>query len=188
MAAAPRLFHQAQTLTLNFLSPFSYRRSKFHHILSLYKSSLVLSYQSNPRIRPVQCFSVNGNALDEAREAIVSLLKEHGASEKDSIFIASNSPKYMEMIVDSVCELDDLQLWDSWDNGLMKQEEMEISGLSFAKKVHYMAKSKGDKGILPFLESLGVKLSSAKVIVSYLQSDTLPNLLKKVLACFSFFL
>lgn len=103
------------------------------------------------------------------------------------MFIASNSPKYMEMIVDSVDELDALDLWDSWDNGLMKQEEPEISKLGFGKKVYYMAKSKGDKGILPFLESLGVKLSSAKVIISYLQSDTLPNLLDKVLVCSSFY-
>jgi hypothetical protein len=50
------------------------------------------------RINAVQCFSGNGNA----REVIVFLLKEHGASENDSIFIALNSPKYMEIIVDSV--------------------------------------------------------------------------------------
>jgi hypothetical protein len=41
--------------------------------------------------------------------------------------------------------LDNFQVWDFWDNGLINQEETEISRLSFEKKVYYMAKSKGIK-------------------------------------------
>ncbi|XP_078182268.1 mitochondrial transcription termination factor family protein isoform X2 [Carex rostrata] len=182
---AIRLLHQAPTLTLSLtlLSPSNHHRSKFLHLFSLHNTPIPpLSYKFKPHnILPVQCFSLNGELRNEAHEAIVSLLIEHGASEEDAIFIASNSPNYLQMILDSVHELDELGLWDSWNNGLFKQEGIEISGLGFGKKVYYMAKCKGDKGILPFLESLGVKLSSAKVIVSYLQSDTLPNLLNKFL-------
>lgn len=43
-----------------------------------------------------------------------------------------------------------------------------------------MAKQKGDKGMLPFLESIGLTLSSATHLARYLSSNSLPILINKV--------
>ncbi|KAJ8492865.1 hypothetical protein OPV22_014586 [Ensete ventricosum] len=118
-------------------------------------------------------------AVDEAREAVVEILQEFGASQEDSICIAANSPCYVEMLVGNVQELDELGLWGSWNNEIV-EENVDMSRLSFRKKVYYMAKSKGDKGVLPYLESIGVKLSSALLISRYLSSERLPQLINKV--------
>ncbi|RRT60056.1 hypothetical protein B296_00012379 [Ensete ventricosum] len=118
-------------------------------------------------------------AVDEAREAVVEILQEFGASQEDSICIAANSPCYVEMLVGNVQELDELGLWGSWNNEIV-EENVDMSRLSFRKKVYYMAKSKGDKGVLPYLESIGVKLSSALLISRYLSSERLPQLINKM--------
>lgn len=120
-----------------------------------------------------------GSAMVEAREAIMEILREYGASEEDTRRIASNSPQYLDMIVGNVRELDEHSLWSSW--GSDKEEGREdIASLSFREKVRCMAKSKRDGGLLPFLESLGVKQSSAMLIARYLASEKLPDLIDKV--------
>lgn len=120
-------------------------------------------------------------AVDEAREAVVEILREFGASQEDSVYIAANSPCYVEMLVGNVQELDELGLWGSWNSEIV-EGNVDMSALSFRKKVYYMAKSKGDKGVLPYLESIGVKLSSALLIARYLSSEKLPQLIDKVRA------
>ncbi|XP_064999564.1 transcription termination factor MTERF2, chloroplastic-like isoform X2 [Musa acuminata AAA Group] len=118
-------------------------------------------------------------AVDEAREAVVEILREFGASQEDSVYIAANSPCYVEMLVGNVQELDELGLWGSWNSEIV-EGNVDMSTLSFRKKVYYMAKSKGDKGVLPYLDSIGVKLSSALLIARYLSSEKLPQLIDKV--------
>ncbi|XP_028090547.1 transcription termination factor MTERF4, chloroplastic [Camellia sinensis] len=129
----------------------------------------------------------------DAREAVSEILQEFGASKEDSIHIAMRSPKYLAMLVESVRDLDDLSLWNSWsrrrrrndDENIGKEkeeeeEEEEKSLLSLKEKVYYMGMEKGDKGMLPFLESLGMTLPSATHLARYLSSQTLPNLIHKV--------
>lgn len=120
-------------------------------------------------------------AAEEAREALVDLLREFGASEEDSIRISSNSPKYIDMLLASVRELDDHGLWGSWSSGIDEGgEKGDLSSFDLKSKVYYMAKSKGDKGMLPFLESVGLKLSSAMLIARYLSLQSLPEIIDKV--------
>ncbi|XP_077222406.1 mitochondrial transcription termination factor family protein isoform X1 [Tasmannia lanceolata] len=111
----------------------------------------------------------------EARKAVSEILKESGVSEEESLEMALNSPKYVKMLIDSVCELDESSLWDSW-----KIEKEDIGSLSFKEKVFYMAKEKGDKGILPFLESVGLNQSSLMHVARYLSSEKLVDLIDKV--------
>lgn len=123
-------------------------------------------------------------ATAAAREAISEILQEFGASKEDSIDIALRSPKYLAMLLESVRELDDLSLWTtrtgSQEGG--GGEEEESSPLSSLKdKVYYMAKEKIDKGKIPLLESLGLGLPSATHLARRLSSQTLPNLITKVL-------
>ncbi|KAL6996080.1 hypothetical protein U1Q18_006216 [Sarracenia purpurea var. burkii] len=130
---------------------------------------------------------------EEARQAVSEILQEFGASKEDSMDIVLQSPKYLEMLIDSVRDLDELSLWNSWTRRRRKneqsnsEEEEEAKDpplptlLSLKEKVYYMAKEKGDKGIIPFLESLGIGLPSATHLARYLSSETLPNLIHKVL-------
>ncbi|XP_072995924.1 uncharacterized protein [Typha latifolia] len=124
--------------------------------------------------------SADSSVVDEAREAVEGLLLEFGASEEDSISIAMDSPRYVEMLVANVRELDEYRLWGSWSSGMGEEGKVDFYVLDFKKKVYYMAKSKGDKGMLPFLESIGLKFSSATLIATYLASETLPELIDKV--------
>ncbi|XP_060206123.1 transcription termination factor MTERF2, chloroplastic [Lycium barbarum] len=119
----------------------------------------------------------NGTAEDveecEAREAVSCYLQELGVSNEESMEIALNSPKYVSMLIDSVRDLDDFSLWNSWST-------TDDEKPPFKRKVYLMAKQKGDKGMLPFLESIGLTLSSATHLARYLSSKTLPTLIDKV--------
>ncbi|PKU62029.1 transcription termination factor MTERF5, chloroplastic [Dendrobium catenatum] len=122
-----------------------------------------------------------GSAMEEAREAIIDILREYGASEEDTRMIALNSPQYLDMIVGNVRELDEHSLWSSWGRGSDAEEGGDdIASLSFREKVRCMAKSKRDGGLFPFLESLGIRHSSAMLIARYLASEKLPDLIDKV--------
>ncbi|KAJ6846517.1 uncharacterized protein M6B38_281920 [Iris pallida] len=110
----------------------------------------------------------------QAREVLFELLKEFGASEEESIQVASNSPSYVASLVEDVLELDSHSLWGSWSVG------EDASSLSFKRKVYLMAKSKGDGGLLPFLESIGLKHSSSMIVARYLSTERLPELITKV--------
>lgn len=79
------------------------------------------------------------------------------------------------MLIDGVDDLDD---WNSWASAAASSDAVE-----FKKKIQQMAEQKGDNGILPFLESVGLSLSSATHLARYLSSsdsNVLPLLIEKV--------
>nr|XP_025876198.1 uncharacterized protein LOC107276037 isoform X2 [Oryza sativa Japonica Group] len=118
----------------------------------------------------------------EAERAVAELLREHGASPADAASIAARAPGYAAMLADGVRELDELGLWESWSSGAGAGREVEMAGLGFGRKVYYMgkAKSRRDRGVVPLLESVGVRLSSAKLIAPYVSAAGLPVLIDRI--------
>ncbi|KAI3464178.1 hypothetical protein Pfo_020841 [Paulownia fortunei] len=119
--------------------------------------------------------------LEDAREAVREYLEQVGVSRDDASHISFNCSSYLNMLIDGVDDLDD---WNSWALAAASPSQ-EITGgaLEFKKKVYRMAEQKGDNGILPFLESLGLSLSSATHLARYLSSSdskSLPLLIHKV--------
>ncbi|MBA0694300.1 hypothetical protein Goari_004611, partial [Gossypium aridum] len=121
--------------------------------------------QSNP-------YNQTPHDLTQARESISEYLQELGLSLEDSISISSNSPKYVQMLVDGVKELEE---WNAWNNS-----NGEGDSLGFKEMIIYMAKEKGDNGKVAFLESVGLPLSSAMSVARYLSSESLPSIIRKV--------
>ncbi|KAK1422891.1 hypothetical protein QVD17_18180 [Tagetes erecta] len=146
----------------------------------LLSSSVDLRWLNNKRIRssirPLYFSSTASVGYEDesmqkqaAIEAVSDILRENGISEEESIEIAVKSPKYVEMLMDSVGELD--ELFDS-----------SKSCFGYKEKVFEMGKQKGDKGLVPLLEGMvGLPLPSAMHIARYVSAHTLPsNLLHKV--------
>ncbi|TYH13401.1 hypothetical protein ES288_A06G136900v1 [Gossypium darwinii] len=121
--------------------------------------------QSNP-------FNQTPHDLTQARESISEYLQELGLSLEDSISMSSNSPKYMQMLVDAVKELEE---WNAWNNS-----NGEGDSLGFKEMIIFMAKEKGDNGKVAFLESVGLPLSSAMSVARYLSSESLPGIIRKI--------
>ncbi|KAK9099702.1 hypothetical protein Scep_023132 [Stephania cephalantha] len=121
--------------------------------------------------------TIGGEGLEiaEAREAVSEILRKSGVSEEESLEIALNSPVYVSMLVESVRDLDEHSLWDSW-----RVEGEEASEFSFREKVFCVAKEKGDGGMLAFLESVGLNPSSSTHVARYLASEPIPELIEKV--------
>ncbi|KAI9115216.1 hypothetical protein K1719_013535 [Acacia pycnantha] len=113
------------------------------------------------------CRNFESVELQEALNAVSKLLREFGVSEEESYSIASNSPKYLRMLVNEVREKDELSMW-----------EKQID--AFQEKVVHIAREKGDNGKVAYLESLGLSLSSAMNVARYLSSETLATLILKV--------
>ncbi|GKV26772.1 hypothetical protein SLEP1_g36007 [Rubroshorea leprosula] len=111
--------------------------------------------------------------LSQAQESISDFLQEQGLSLEESLSVASNCPRYVKMLVDSIRDLEE---WNSLNNS----GECEGKKLGFKKMVISMAKEKGDNGKVAFLESLGLSLSSAIGVARYLSSEPLPALNHKV--------
>jgi mTERF domain-containing protein len=84
------------------------------------------------------------------------------------------------MLVDGVKELDELGLWASWSAGAGARVGAEMGALGFGRKVYFMGRSRRDGGIVPLVESLGVRLSSAKLIAPYIAAEGLPVLIDRV--------
>ncbi|XP_028805770.1 transcription termination factor MTERF2, chloroplastic [Neltuma alba] len=118
-------------------------------------------------LRATSCSNIESGELPEAQNALSKLLQEFGISEEESNSIASNSPKYLSMLVDEVWERDELSMW-----------EKQIDG--FQDKVVHIAREKGDNGKVAYLESLGLSLSSAMNVARYLSAETLTTLILKV--------
>ncbi|PWZ14314.1 Transcription termination factor MTERF2, chloroplastic [Zea mays] len=122
----------------------------------------------------------------EAEAAVADLLREGGASADDAAAIAARAPAYAAMLADGVRELDELGLWASWSSGasarlgLSGVVEMEMGRLGFRRKVYLMGRSRPDHGVVPLLESLGVRLSSAKLIAPYVAAAGLTVLIDRV--------
>lgn len=86
------------------------------------------------------------------------------------------------MLIESVDDLDD---WNSLAAAAAASPGPSSGGgdVEFKKKVSQMAEQKGDKGVLPLLESIGLSLSSASHLARYLsssKSNELPRLIHKV--------
>ncbi|XP_047975697.1 transcription termination factor MTERF2, chloroplastic isoform X1 [Salvia hispanica] len=112
------------------------------------------------------------NRVGEAREAVAEYLQKYGASREEANCVSSNCPSYLSMLIDGV---DDL---DGWNSLAAAAENVE-----FKRKVSQMAEQKGDKGVLPFLESIGLSLASASRLARYFspsKSNALPRLIHKV--------
>ncbi|KAF8759262.1 hypothetical protein HU200_010298 [Digitaria exilis] len=122
----------------------------------------------------------------EAEAAVAELLRESGASPADAAAIAARAPAYAAMLADGVRELDELGLWASWSSGAGAlvgcggAVEMDIGRLGFRRKVYLMGRSRRDRGVVPLLESVGVRLSSAKLIAPYVAAAGLPVLIDRV--------
>ncbi|KAL6656475.1 hypothetical protein ACP70R_007301 [Stipagrostis hirtigluma subsp. patula] len=113
----------------------------------------------------------------EAEAAVAELLREEGASPADAAAIAARAPAYAAMLADGVRELDELGLWASWSG---PGAGAEVGGIGFGRKVYHMGRSGRDRGVVPLLESVGVRLSSAKLIAPYVAAAGLPVLIQRV--------
>ena len=118
--------------------------------------------------------------IGEARAAVVELLLESGASAEDAFQIVVKAPRYVGMLVDSVRELDEHSLWGSWADDSEEGELLDSGRVGFRKKIYLIAKKKGNGGVVPLLESVGLKQSSSLLIARYLESQRLPELIRKV--------
>ncbi|CAL5062891.1 unnamed protein product [Urochloa decumbens] len=122
----------------------------------------------------------------EAEAAVAELLRESGASPADAAAIAARAPAYAAMLADGVRELDELGLWASWSSGAGAlvgpggAVEMDMGRLGFRRKVFLMGRSRRDHGVVPLLESVGIRLSSAKLIAPYVAAAGLPVLINRV--------
>ncbi|XP_010259935.1 PREDICTED: transcription termination factor MTERF2, chloroplastic isoform X2 [Nelumbo nucifera] len=153
--------------------------SKTYLKFERFNYSLLFNRLSDTRQR-ASIVEHGGNSDDEelvleAREAVAEVLQEGGVSKQESLDIVSNSPKYVKMLIDGVHDLDEHSLWKSWS-----AEGEDVESLSLKKKVFYMAKEKGDNGMLPFLESIGLNPMVSTHVARYLSSEKLPNLINKV--------
>ncbi|XP_030476441.1 transcription termination factor MTERF4, chloroplastic [Syzygium oleosum] len=119
------------------------------------------------------------DSASSARDAVSRLLHlEFGLSSDDASRVASNAPDYIRSLIDGVRELDELSLWDSsWKSAPLVSAS---TAAGFREKVAFLAKQRGDRGKVAFLESIGLPLSSALFVARSVSSDSLPTLLRKV--------
>eukprot|EP01018_Ginkgo_biloba_P025060 Gb_01512 [translate_table: standard] len=115
--------------------------------------------------------------LKEAYEVIAELLHESGISKEDAMAISIKAPVYTQELVDAVHELDELDLWSSWQ-AVSGGDGVEDD--TFKNKTLRIARRKGDRGLVPFLESIGVKPSSTSHVSRYLSSEPLICLIEKI--------
>lgn len=124
------------------------------------------------------------DCASSARDALSRLLHlEFGLSSDDASRVASNAPDYIRSLIDGVRELDELSLWDSsWKSTplLVSSASASASAVAgFQEKVVFLAKQRGDRGKVAFLESIGLPLSSALSVARSVSSNSLPSLLRK---------
>ncbi|KAM0911961.1 hypothetical protein ACQ4PT_013136 [Festuca glaucescens] len=148
---------------------------------------LRLRLQPRPRVTTSTTPSAASTSLSSARgdpreaeAAVAELLRDHGASPADAAAIAARAPGYAAMLADGVRELDELGLWASWSAGAGARAGAEMGALGFGRKVYFMGRSRRDGGVVPLVESLGVRLSSAKLIAPYVAAEGLPVLIDRV--------
>nr|XP_051185198.1 transcription termination factor MTERF6, chloroplastic/mitochondrial isoform X2 [Lolium perenne] len=150
-------------------SPAPPLRTQPHHS----PTPLRLRLQPRRRVTTASLSSARGDPR-EAEAAVAELLRDHGASPADAAAIAARAPGYAAMLADGVRELDELGLWASWSAGA------EMGALGFGRKVYFMGRSRRDGGVVPLVESLGVRLSSAKLIAPYVAAEGLPVLIHRM--------
>lgn len=121
-----------------------------------------------------------GEEERELLEVIAEIVAEAGVSESESVRIAANSPHYAKMLRESVRDLDELSMWNSWMKKDGKIEMTNVPLLLLKDKVKYIAKEKGDNGKIPYLESIGLSFSSSVHLARLLSSESLSSLILKV--------
>ncbi|KAF3782477.1 Transcription termination factor 3 [Nymphaea thermarum] len=120
--------------------------------------------------------SSGSDDLEEARHVVVDIFVGLGVSKNEALEISSKCPAYIQTLVGNVRELDESGLWNSW-----QIEEGDAGSLGFRKKVWYVAKEKGDNGLIPFLESIGLSSSTSTYVARYLSGKVgLVELVEKV--------
>lgn len=117
--------------------------------------------------------------LQEGRIAVSTFLQQMGVSAEESESIASNSPAYLNMLVESVRDL------DHFSSSMLDANASDVGvfnlNFNYRDKILHIAALKGDNGKLAYLESLGFTLSSSMNVARYISSaDTLPSLINKV--------
>ncbi|CAL5199690.1 unnamed protein product [Lathyrus oleraceus] len=118
--------------------------------------------------------------LHEGRMAVSTFLQQMGVSSEVSDSIASNSPSYLNMLVETVRDLEHLSSMEDDDNSSVFN-----FNFNYRDKILHVASLKGDNGKLAFFESLGFTLSSSMNLATYISSSsssphTLPSLINKV--------
>ncbi|PWA44215.1 transcription termination factor [Artemisia annua] len=136
---------------------------------------------SNPLAPPSGSAGDDGDHEDEtyykqkAIDAVSDILQNNGICEEESMEIAMKSPNYVQMLMDSVADLDQLYRSTS-SNSSIEQKD------GYQKKVFNMGIQKGDKGLVPVLESIvGLPLPSAIHIARYLSSSASHTSTAKIL-------
>nr|GFC35121.1 transcription termination factor MTERF2, chloroplastic [Tanacetum cinerariifolium] len=129
---------------------------------------------SNPLAPPSGSAGDDGDHEDEthykqkAIEAVSDILQKNGICEEESMEIAMKSPNYVQMLMDSVADLD--QLYRSTSS--ISSMEYKDNIVDYKKKIFDMGIQKGDKGLVPVLESVvGLPLPSAIHIARYISSS-----------------
>ncbi|CAJ2665178.1 unnamed protein product [Trifolium pratense] len=121
--------------------------------------------------------------LQEGRMAVSTFLQQMGVSVEESESIASNSPAYLNMLVEGVRDLEQLSSSSSSSSMLDGNGVFNLN-FNYRDKILHIAALKGDKGKLAYLESLGFTLSSSMNVARYISSsahnNTLPSLINKV--------
>ncbi|XP_021728989.1 transcription termination factor MTERF2, chloroplastic-like isoform X1 [Chenopodium quinoa] len=159
-----------------------------HHLLPHHQCLKPLSHNNTNLTLKAKSHSLgpaSSSLESEVVEGIAEIVAEAGVEPQIvSEEIASKAPQYAKMLRDSVAELDELALWNSW-----MKVEMAAAPLTLKEKIKYIAKEKGDNGKIPYLESLGLSLASAIHLARLLSSQSLSSLIQKVLyvkeICFS---
>lgn len=166
-------------LSLSFLyanpSYLSFPSKFLHHSLPLLPKSRYYTLASSlPHQNPAP---LPTNHLSLAQDSISQFLHDElSVSAEESHSIASASPKYAQMIVDSVRDLEE---WNSWRGSGEGGFDGLNGELGFKEKVIFMVREKGDGGKVAFLESVGLSLSSAMALARYLSSESLLSLIDK---------
>lgn len=167
-------------LKFPLLAKLHEKHNGFHFRCPLYPLLFSHEHKHEPEPESKTESHLQGDEDDEAataREVVRRYLHhEIGLSAYQSLQIASNCPNYIVMLLDAVRDIDQLSssaLEPFW-------EHANDSQLSFADKLYQMAKRKGDKGMLPYFESLGLTLSSASYLARSLSSHKLPALVHRV--------
>lgn len=114
-----------------------------------------------------------------AKEVVWDFLElELGVDRGEAKEIAFSCPKYVGMLVEGVLELDELAL--SMSMSSKTGSVADVSEVEFKEKIFQLVLQKGDKGVLPLLESLGLSLPSASHLARYLSSYSIHDLIRKV--------
>ncbi|RHN49646.1 hypothetical protein MtrunA17_Chr6g0448831 [Medicago truncatula] len=97
--------------------------------------------------------------LQEGRIAVSIFLQQMGVSAEESKSIASNSPAYLNMLVESVRDLEHFS--SSMLDANANADGAFNLNFNYRDKILHIAALKGDNGKLAYLESLGFTLSSS---------------------------